>query len=157
MPEQQSVSTPSTPNTASTEHTHVLRDPWAQATEDTGMGKGEGWAFLTGLMHSHAAPGDRPAPHPEHHTERRVPEVKMAGVVDGARVIRLSFRAGDAMADHSASKPILIMGQAGEIEVKVGEDTFALTPGTMLSIAADKVHSLTAEAHAVATLVVLTG
>ncbi|HIW96318.1 MAG TPA: hypothetical protein H9867_07540 [Candidatus Corynebacterium gallistercoris] len=123
----------------------------------TDMTTGEGWAFLTGLLDQHSAPGEQPTPHPEHHTDRRIPEVKMAGVVDGARVLRLSFRAGDVMADHSASMPILIAGQAGEIEVKVGEDSFTLTPGTMLSVAANKVHSLSAEAHAVATLIVLTG
>ncbi len=131
-------------------------DPWRQAVSDTTMNSGDGWAFLTGLQQPHSNANPKKSAH------RPTPQIKMAGIVDGARVIRLSFRPGDVMADHRASLPILIFGQTGSITVTVGADTdtldsFTLTPGTALSIEANKVHALRADHAATATLVVLTG
>lgn len=129
---------------------------------------GDGWTLVDGLQDAY--PGTVPlagdAPH--HRTERAIPSVKRLARLDGATVVRLSFRAGDVMADHSAAAPILIMGQVGEVEVTVSDagggtsdedsaTTVILAPGQALSIAANRTHSLTASGPATATLLVLTG
>ncbi|GEC85073.1 hypothetical protein ACTXK0_10340 [Corynebacterium variabile] len=129
---------------------------------------GDGWMLVDGLQDAY--PGTVPlagdAPH--HRTERAIPSAKRLARLDGATVVRLSFRAGDVMADHSAAAPILIMGQVGEVEVTVADGgntasdgdsatTVRLSPGQALSIAADRVHSLSASGPATVTLLVLNG
>ena len=118
---------------------------------------GDGWTLVDGLLDAH--PGTVPltgdAPHPRRH--RAVPAVKRLGALDGVTVVRLSFRAGDVMADHSAAYPVLVLGQSGRVEVTVTGDAVTLTPGRALNIAAGRVHSLAATEASTLTLLVLHG
>lgn len=125
---------------------------------------GDGWTLVDGLLDAH--PGTAPLagdlPHPRR--DRAIPAVKSLGRLDGATVVRLAFRDGDVMTDHSAVWPILIMGQTGQVEVTVAgptEDTppstVTLTPGLALNITARRVHSLTATGPSTVTLLVLHG
>lgn len=124
----------------------------------------ESWTLLTGLANPY--PGDAEAishhPYriPRTDDRRAVPNLKVIERLDGATVVRLAFRPGDSMADHTAPAPILIFGQVGEIAVTISDDdgetsTVSLEPGTALHIAARKVHSLSADNPATATLVIL--
>lgn len=89
------------------------------------------------------------------------PAVERLARVDGTIVTRLAFRDGDVMANHTAAAPILILGQAGTVEVSVqrdgdgGTDLVTLSPGSAVHIEAGRVHSLRAEEPATATLIVL--
>lgn len=112
------------------------------------------WTLLTGLAD----------PYPTAHdsTPRRaVPNLKVIERLEGATVVRLSFRPGDEMADHQAPAPILILGQSGEVSVTVDAGdgsavTENLTPGRALHIEPRRTHSLFARDAATVTLVILT-
>lgn len=123
---------------------------------------GDGWTLVDGLLDAH--PGTVPlagdAPH--RRRDRAIPAVKKLGTLDGVTVVRLAFRAGDVMADHSAVYPVLVLGQSGRVEVTVagrgeGDATVVLTPGRALNIVARRVHSLTATEASTVTLLVLHG
>lgn len=117
------------------------------------------WTVLDGLSDAH--PGTVKADYelPRHDIERAKPSVKVMGKVNGATVVRLAFREGDVMADHSAKAPILIMGQAGTVDITVTEEDgikhVTLEPGMALHIDANFTHSLTAITPATVTLIVL--
>ena len=58
--------------------------------------------------------------------------------------MRLSFRAGQTMAEHTARWPILVIGRAGSVAFTVGDQTTTLTPGTAIHVEAEVTHALTA-------------
>lgn len=97
---------------------------------------------------------------------RAAPEVKLVGQVDGARVIRIAFAAGDTMADHQAPAPILVLGQVGSVEFTVqpengtetteAAETVVIKPGSAIHVPARRTHKLHATTDATVTLVLLT-
>ena len=121
------------------------------------------WTILEGLADAH--PGTVKADYelPRSDIDQAKPSVKVIGKVNGATVVRLAFRDGDIMADHSAKAPILIMGQSGSIDITVTEDAtekdgvkhVPLEPGMALHIDSNFTHSLQAKEAATATLIVL--
>lgn len=104
---------------------------------------------------------DKLADSPDEKTnDRNVPTLKVVSALDGVRVIRLTFRDGEVLADHAAPKPILVMGQKGtlDFEVEDGEETkqFTLGPGTAVHVDAKQTHRLAAtDGPATATLLIL--
>ncbi len=84
------------------------------------------------------------------------PAIKALAHLTGATVVRLSFRAGQTMAEHTARWPILVIGQAGSVAFTVGDQTTTLTPGTAIHVQAEVTHALTATEDSALTLVVLT-
>ena len=104
------------------------------------------WTPLTGLAEAAgtgpAEPGSRP-------------DIALLARATGVNVLRLSFRAGPVMADHRAARPILVLGQTGEVDFAVGGDTVALRPGAAVHVEAGVTHALTAVTDAVVTLLVL--
>ncbi|GAC70129.1 hypothetical protein [Gordonia soli] len=115
----------------------------ATVRTETAGGPPSGWTRLDGLD---AVVGDAGSTRPD---------VGVRGRTPGATVIRLSFRAGQVMADHHANRPILVIGQRGEIEFTVGDAVTLLLPGTAIGVDPQVGHSLRARTDAVATLVVL--
>jgi quercetin dioxygenase-like cupin family protein len=129
---------------------------------------GDGWTLVDGLLGAHPGTVPLAGDRPHQRRERAIPAVKKLGELEGVTAVRLAFRAGDVMADHSAVWPILIMGQSGRVEVTVagpdnadlsGEDaaTVELAPGAALNVTARRVHSLTATEASTVTLLVLHG
>ena len=111
------------------------------------------WVLIDSLGHAHSGVS----------TDRAVPEVTLLEVREGVRIIRIAFRAGDVMASHKAPGPIVILGQTGEVEVRIGDENdlgsggVTLRPGSALHIDTGKVHSLCAHEPATVTLLLLTG
>jgi quercetin dioxygenase-like cupin family protein len=122
---------------------------------------GDGWSFIDGLADAFPGTVKTDYERPRSDRGRAIPAVSLLGRFDGTSVVRLAFRDGDVMADHRAAAPILILGQTGSIDVTVahagddGLDHVLLTAGSALHVAAERVHSLTAEGPATATLVIL--
>ena len=55
---------------------------------------------------------DKLADYPDPRTnDRPVPTLKILAQRDGVRIVRLTFRDGDVLADHAAPVPILVLGQ----------------------------------------------
>ncbi|GAC83680.1 cupin domain-containing protein [Gordonia paraffinivorans] len=101
-----------------------------------------GATVVTGLTEGTPKDGDRP-------------DISVLSRNDGANVIRLSFRAGQAMPDHCAGRPILVIGQTGEIDFTVEGETTRLEHGVAIHVNANVPHALEARSDAVVTLVVL--
>lgn len=123
-----------------------------QNTSSTGGGSAA-WALFDTLGQAHSDASN----------DRAVPEVKLLDVREGVRIIRIAFRAGDVMASHKAPGPIVLLGQTGDVAVRIGEDDDAeaedvtLRPGSALHIDTAKVHSLSATEPATVTLLLLMG
>jgi quercetin dioxygenase-like cupin family protein len=136
-----------------------------------------GWTFIDGLADAHPGTVKTDYDIPRTDYTQAKPAVERLAREDGATVVRLAFRAGDVMADHHAAAPILILGQAGTVEVSIHPDRpdspgspddsdtdgdhvdhvdrVTLYPGSAVHIAAGRVHSLRADGPATATLLVL--
>ncbi|MGJ0185061.1 XRE family transcriptional regulator [Corynebacterium glyciniphilum] len=120
-----------------------------------------GWTYIDGLADAHPGTVKDDYDIPRTDYAQAKPAVERLTRVDGTIVTRLAFRDGDMMADHSAAAPILILGQVGTIEVSIhrdsdgGTDLVALSPGSAVHIDAGRVHSVSAEEPATATLIVL--
>lgn len=84
------------------------------------------------------------------------PDIKALAHLNGATVVRLSFRSGQTMAEHNARWPILVVSQAGRVEFTVNDETTVLTPGTAIHVEAEIPHSLTATTDTALSLIVLT-
>ncbi|GAC01097.1 putative Xre family DNA-binding protein [Gordonia namibiensis NBRC 108229] len=97
---------------------------------------------ITGLADNTGKAGDRP-------------DISVLARNDGGNVIRLSFLAGQTMPDHCAGRPILVIGQTGEIDFTVEESTTRLETGVAIHVNANIPHALVARTDAVVTLVVL--
>ncbi|QKT06170.1 cupin domain-containing protein [Gordonia sp. X0973] len=84
------------------------------------------------------------------------PDIKAMAHLSGATVVRLSFRAGQTMPEHTARWPILVVAQAGRVEFTVDDTTTVLTPGTAIHVEAEITHALTATEDSALSLIVLT-
>ncbi|MFT3898982.1 MAG: cupin domain-containing protein [Gordonia sp. (in: high G+C Gram-positive bacteria)] len=84
------------------------------------------------------------------------PDIKALAHLNGATVVRLSFRSGQSMAEHTARWPILVISQAGRVEFTVGDETTVLTPGSAIHVEAEVTHALTATEDSALSLIVLT-
>lgn len=121
----------------------------------------DGWTYIDGLADAHPGTVKSDYDIPRTDYTQAKPAVERLARVDGTIVTRLAFRDGDVMDDHTAAAPILILGQAGTVEVSIhhdsddGTDVVALSPGSAVHIEAGRVHSLRAEEPATATLIVL--
>ncbi|UCZ88987.1 cupin domain-containing protein [Gordonia sp. WA4-43] len=100
------------------------------------------WTLVDDLAVNTGSTGDRP-------------DVAVLARTTGANVVRLSFHAGQSMPDHRTGRPILVIGQDGEVDVSIGDETTLITPGRAVHIEPDVGHALVARTDAVVTLVVL--
>ncbi|UPW09959.1 cupin domain-containing protein [Gordonia terrae] len=100
------------------------------------------WTRIPGLADNTGSAGDRP-------------DVAVLSRNSGANVVRLSFLAGQTMPDHCTGRPILVVGQSGEIDFTVDDVTSRLEPGVAIHVAPSVRHALAASTDAVVTLVVL--
>jgi len=73
----------------------------------------------------------------------------------GVNILRLSFRAGQSMADHRAGRPILVLGKVGEVQFTVGDENVTVRPGSAVHVETGVTHALTAVTDAVVTLLIL--
>ncbi|GEE01308.1 hypothetical protein nbrc107696_17540 [Gordonia spumicola] len=101
-------------------------------------------AYLTDLDAPNDTTGDRP-------TLRRL------HLSDTETVIRIAFRAGQQMREHTAAHPILVLGQTGEIDFTVENQTHRLRPGTAVTVDRMVPHALTAVTDGTVTLVMIHG
>ena len=125
-------------------HSHPHQHPHPKQPYNT---SGDGWTFLTQLnAPDHTAAGQG----------RAVPEVRLQEKLDAAKVIRISFRDGDEIADHHAPGPILVLGQSGKVKFTVRGTTKVIEPGSAIQVDAGVTHSLLADdGEAVVTLIVM--
>lgn len=134
---------------------------------------GSGWTLLDGLQDAHPGTVPLAGDLPHHRSDRATPSVKKVGQPDGFSVVCIAFRDGDVMADHRTARPVLVMGQTGQVEVTVAggpsggregrgdggggrgcDATVTLGPGQALGISAGRVHSLRATGPATVTLLI---
>lgn len=103
------------------------------------------WSYLTGLAETNAdGTGDRP-------------KITVLHRGDSETVIRLSFREGQVMREHSAAHPIVVLGQSGRIDFTVEGVTNELREGTAVRVDTRIPHELTARTDGAATLIVVHG
>ncbi|MBD0861625.1 cupin domain-containing protein [Gordonia sp. zg691] len=100
------------------------------------------WTLVEGLAENSGTAGDRP-------------DITVLARGTGANVVRISFLAGQSMPDHRTGRPIVVMGQQGEIDFTVGDETSRITPGVAVHVEPDVGHALVARTDAVVTLLVL--
>lgn len=103
------------------------------------------YTYLTGLN----APNDRDT--------GTKPAIKRINKSDTETIVRLSFKAGQVMAEHMAVHPIVVLGQSGHIDFTVEGTTVRLEPGTAIRVDARVPHSLTAQSDGTVTLIVVHG
>ncbi|KQB83848.1 hypothetical protein [Corynebacterium oculi] len=111
---------------------------------------GDGWDYIEGLAESHLVVEESGAGSAK-------PKVQVLARLEGVTMVRLAFRAGDVMAEHSAGTPIVIMGQKGAVNVTIGDKSVTVTAGSALHIAERRIHALAAQEPAIVTLLILTG
>lgn len=83
------------------------------------------------------------------------PELTVLSRETGANIVRLAFRNGQVMADHSAARPIVVIGQRGDVDFTIEGQTIRLRPGRAIHVEVGVSHALTARTDAVVTLLVL--
>lgn len=83
------------------------------------------------------------------------PRIEKLAAGTGATVIRISFSAGQSMADHQAMFPILVQTVVGDVSFSTEERTVSLVPGTVVHLDAGIVHRLEAEIDSVVMLTIL--
>lgn len=73
----------------------------------------------------------------------------------GFRIRQLAFDAGAVLPEHTAPDPILINVVEGEVAFEIGTETYQLTAGAVLHVAAEVPHQVTAttQARLVITLI----
>lgn len=103
-------------------------------------------SYLTGLD----APNDAS-------TDNTRPQLKRIHLSDTETVIRIAFRAGQTMAEHTAAHPIVVIGQTGDISFTVEDQTHRIIPGTAIRVDARVPHELHAESDGTVTLVMIHG
>ncbi|KXO98499.1 cupin domain-containing protein [Tsukamurella pseudospumae] len=101
-----------------------------------------GWAEVDGLAEGTPKAGD-------------APDVKLRQRTDAARIIQITFAAGQSMPGHSAPRPIVLLGQRGTVTVEIDGDVVALEPGRAVQIDERVPHSLTAVTAADVTLILV--
>jgi quercetin dioxygenase-like cupin family protein len=83
------------------------------------------------------------------------PSIHTVARTDGASVVRIVFQPGQAMREHSAPRPILLIGQQGTIDLEIEGTTTQLIPGRAVHIKTRVRHALTASEPAAMTLLIL--
>lgn len=83
------------------------------------------------------------------------PSIHTIARTDGASVVRIVFQARQAMREHSAPRPILLIGQHGIIDLEIDGTTTQLVPGKAVHIKTRVRHALTASEPAAMTLLIL--
>lgn len=73
---------------------------------------------------------------------------------EGARVIRLTFAAGQVMREHSTNAPLIVQVLDGEVKFRVPGEEIAMPAGAMLHVKPSVVHEVEAvtDAHVLLTL-----
>jgi len=74
---------------------------------------------------------------------------------DGVELLLFAFAAGEALAEHTSSRPAIIHVLAGEGDLAVAGDPHAARPGTWVRMPADCRHSITARTPLVMALYLL--
>jgi quercetin dioxygenase-like cupin family protein len=74
---------------------------------------------------------------------------------DGVDLVLFAFAAGEALAEHTSSRPAIIHVLAGEGELTVGGDAHVARPGTWVRMPAACRHSITARTPLVMALYLL--
>lgn len=83
------------------------------------------------------------------------PRIRKLASGTGATVVRIAFRAGQSMADHSAAAPILVTGMVGDVTFTTAQRSVSLVPGTAVHVDARVVHNLVAVVDSVVMLTIL--
>lgn len=87
--------------------------------------------------------------------EGDTPSIARVAHAAGVTIVRIVFRAGQTMSEHRAARPIVLLGQWGEVDVQINGVRTRLAPGTAIHIDAHITHALTAATAAALTLLVL--
>ncbi|MCS3778847.1 cupin domain-containing protein [Tsukamurella ocularis] len=101
-----------------------------------------GWAEVDGLAAGTPKAGD-------------APDVKLRQRTDAARIIQITFAAGQSMPGHSAPRPIVLLGQRGTVTVEIDGDVVVLESGRAVQLDERVPHSLTAVTDADVTLILV--
>ena len=83
---------------------------------------------------------------PDTDPQRPRPGVQRVLSADGANLILFSFAPGQSLPDHKAAHPITVQTLRGQLNFTYGEETVALTPGTIVHLPAYEVHKVEAAA-----------
>ncbi|GAA3970022.1 cupin domain-containing protein [Gordonia caeni] len=103
------------------------------------------WSYLTGLAETNSdGTGDRP-------------DITVVHRGDSETILRLSFREGQAMREHTAAHPIVVLGQSGRVDFTVEGVTSELRGGTAVRVDTRIPHALTARTDGAATLILVHG
>ena len=76
---------------------------------------------------------------------------------DGVELVLFAFAAGEALAEHTSSRPAIIHVLAGEGDLTVAGEPHPARPGTWVRMPADCRHSITARTPLVMALYLLPG
>ena len=74
---------------------------------------------------------------------------------DGVELVLFAFAPGEALAEHTSSRPAIIHVLSGEADLTVGGDNFAARPGTWARMPANCRHSVSARTPLVMALYLL--
>lgn len=74
---------------------------------------------------------------------------------DGVELVLFAFAAGEALAEHTSSRPAIIHVLAGEGDLTVAGDAHSARPGTWVRMPRDCRHSITARTPLVMALYLL--
>ena len=83
---------------------------------------------------------------PDTDPQRPRPGVQRVLSADGANLILFSFAPGQSLPDHKAAHLITVQTLRGQLNFTYGEETVALTPGTIVHLPAYEVHKVEAAA-----------
>ncbi len=90
----------------------------------------ESWTLFTGLANPYPGDADAISHHPYRiprtDDQRAVPNLKVIERLDGATVVRLAFRPGDSMADHTAPARFSSSGKSGRLRSRFPTTTAKL-------------------------------
>lgn len=92
----------------------------------------------------------------------RIPEMPPDSIVsntmyDGSdlKVTLFGFAPGQELTEHTAARPAVLLVQAGEGEISLGSETFAVGPGTWIHMPSHLAHSVRASTQLVFILQLL--
>ena len=74
---------------------------------------------------------------------------------DSVKAVVFGFGQGDEMSEHTASKPAILHFLQGEVELTLGDDTFAVQAGSWIHMAAGLPHTVLAKTPAIMLLLLL--
>ncbi len=74
---------------------------------------------------------------------------------DDVKAVVFGFGQGDEMSEHTASKPAILHFLQGEVELTLGDDTFAAQAGSWIHMAAGLPHTVLAQTPAIMLLLLL--